>query len=123
MIYTLQPSHTRQTTVAPPPPLTFGEALVGIGLTAGLLLLLDHLCSPSRPARRALRAVDRDYVSQRDGWRCSYCGGRVTRRTRHIDHSRSLANGGTDHVNNLCLACAACNLSKGSLNARQFRLA
>ncbi|MGO8790667.1 MAG: HNH endonuclease [Terriglobia bacterium] len=63
---------------------------------------------------------DKEYVSRRDGWRCTFCGRRVSRGTRHIDHSVSRANGGTNHLNNLRLACSPCNLKKGSLNARQF---
>jgi hypothetical protein len=43
------------------------------------------------------------------------------RRTRHIDHSVSVADGGTDRLNNLRLSCEPCNLLKGALNAREFR--
>jgi hypothetical protein len=98
-----------------------GSILLGIGLAIGALWLFDHALTPPRPKRRSLRQSDRDYISFRDGWRCTYCDRRVNPRTRHIDHSVSVANGGTDHLNNLRLACAPCNLLKGALNAREFR--
>ena len=31
----------------------------------------------------------------------------------HIDHVLAVANGGTDELDNLVVACAACNISKG----------
>jgi hypothetical protein len=114
-----QPSD--QYVIQQPQPVSPVTPLLGIGLTIGALWLLDQLLNPPRPARRALRQADKDYVSQRDGWRCTYCDRRLNRRTRHIDHSVSVANGGTDHINNLRLACAPCNLCKGALNARDFR--
>ena len=106
------------------------SGIVGTLALAGLLLgaswaLDQFLKPPTAPKRRPrnrepLEAWKRDYVSMRDDWRCTYCGSRVTRRTRHIDHSRSRRNGGSNHLNNLRTACQFCNLSKGSLNARQF---
>ena len=97
------------------------DAILGIGIVLGTACLLGHILCPARHARRAVSRADKDYVSFRDGWRCTYCGRRVSRRTRHIDHSVSHANGGTNHLNNLRLSCAPCNLSKGSLDARDFR--
>ena len=100
-------------------------ALGALGLI-GLFLYALSEQEPSRRRRsRAYNAApvhdeDKEYVSVRDGWCCTYCGRQVSRRTRHIDHSVSRANGGTNHLNNLRLACATCNLSKGPLTARQF---
>ena len=37
-----------------------------------------------------------------------------------IDHSRPLAQGGTDNLNNLVPACISCNRSKQDLHSRQF---
>lgn len=34
--------------------------------------------------------------------------------TFHIDHIHAIKHGGEDQVDNLCLACAECNLYKGS---------
>ena len=106
---------------AEPAAMSPGGVLLRIGLAIGALWLLDQALYPPRPKRRSLRQSDKEYISFRDGWRCTYCGRRVDRRTRHIDHSVSVANGGTDHLNNLRLACAQCNLLKGALNAREFR--
>lgn len=97
-----------------------------LGFLFGAAWILEECFkTPKRPQTRrrnteSLEAWKRDYVSQRDGWRCTYCGGRVTRSSRHIDHSMSRRNGGTNHLNNLRTACLSCNLSKGVLNARQF---
>lgn len=104
-----------------PEPVNLSAVLLGMGIAIGALWLLDQALNPPRPKRRPLRQADKDYVSLRDGWRCTYCDRRVSRRTRHIDHSVSVANGGTDHLNNLRLACAPCNLLKGALDARDFR--
>lgn len=105
-----------------PWPLLFGTALV-----LGAAWVVGRILEPRPPRRQRRRytsepvpTTDKDYVSVRDGWRCTYCGRRVTRRTRHVDHSVSRANGGTNHLNNLRLACAACNLGKGALNSREF---
>lgn len=106
---------------AEPEAVSPGGVLLGLGLAIGALWLLDQTLNPPRPKRRSLRSSDKDYVSYRDGWRCAYCDRRVNRRTRHIDHSVSVANGGTDHLNNLRLSCTPCNLFKGALNAREFR--
>jgi hypothetical protein len=122
MIYQFQQFPPQPTQFyAEPETVSPGGVLLGIGLTICALWFLDQALNPPRPRRQSLRPSDKDYVSFRDGWRCTYCDRRVNRRTRHIDHSVSVANGGTDHLNNLRLACAPCNLLKGALNARDFR--
>ena len=110
-----------------PNPDPFPGVVFSAGLIIGGILLLDLLLKPQqRPKTRRRRNNEplepwkREYVSVRDGWRCSYCGCRVSRSSRHIDHSVSWVNGGTNHLNNLRLACVLCNLSKGPLNARAF---
>ena len=95
--------------------IAFGGALV-IGRFLGALLEPDDM--PSE--RRVLSAAECDEIARRDGWCCVYCGVRVTRKTRHIDHAVSLANGGSNDWDNLVTACSACNLSKGSLDADEF---
>jgi len=97
--------------------------LTGAGLT--LYALTKLVEKPSSVRNRPINDEpvsdwEREYVSVRDNWRCVYCGVRVTRATRHIDHSVSRVNGGTNHLNNLRLSCRRCNLSKGPLNSRQF---
>lgn len=107
----------------------FFKALLGIGVAVGVAYCLGTALEPSRPEKVRRRVNDepverwkKKYVSIRDNWHCTYCGRRVTRSTRHVDHSVSRVNGGTNHLNNLRLACLRCNLSKGELSARQFSI-
>lgn len=74
----------------------------------------------NRKPRKPVEEWKKEHVTIRDGGQCSYCGKRVNRSTRHIDHSVSRKNGGTNHLNNLRLACSDCNLAKGSLDAHEF---
>jgi hypothetical protein len=103
------------------------KAVVGVGALMLGAWAISELFDQHRPPKKRrpyncepVRWDDKEYVSARDGWRCVYCGHRVNRRTRHVDHRVSRINGGTNHVNNLALACVPCNLAKGALNARQF---
>src|SRR6266404_462892 len=107
------------------PVVAFGATVWGAYQFGSALL---DLASPApappryRPVNDApLEEWKKDYVSERDNWRCVYCNRPVTSATRHIDHRISRLNGGTNHLNNLSLACASCNLANGALNARQFR--
>lgn len=45
--------------------------------------------------------------------KCAYCLLGLDA-TYHVDHILSLARGGSNGADNICLACASCNLSKGS---------
>ena len=107
----------------PPQPTGGMGALLAL-VAAGWLL--SRMATPARrtrrrrPNREPLEPWKRDAVSRRDGWRCTYCDLRVTRRTRHIDHSRCRRNGGTNLLRNLRLSCAPCNLEKGARDAQQF---
>lgn len=114
--------------LAAPAPNPWGALLAAGLIVRGICAAVD-LFSPQpapRLRRRLYRAepvsiADKEYISVRDCWQCVYCGRRVTRGSRHIDHSVSRVNGGTNHLNNLRLACAKCNLAKGPLNSREFR--
>ena len=95
--------------------------VVGIGLVGlATLMIAELFAEGSRTRVIPLERWKKEYVFRRDGRHCRYCGLRVTRRTSHVDHRVSRANGGTNHLNNLSLSCCRCNLSKGPLNARQF---
>ncbi len=48
-------------------------------------------------------------VTQRDGNKCVYCG---SAENLCIDHILPIAQGGTDHVDNLACSCKACNSGK-----------
>jgi 5-methylcytosine-specific restriction endonuclease McrA len=45
---------------------------------------------------------------------CYYCHERVPLKRIHFDHIIPLSKGGAHAVENLCVACSACNLSKGA---------
>lgn len=97
----------------------FGELLVGLAIGGFVYRLLDDLLSS--PRRPHLEAWKREYVFDRDGGHCTYCGIGVTWARHHIDHKTALACGGSNEVRNLALSCKPCNLSKGTLSAREFR--
>lgn len=45
---------------------------------------------------------------------CYYCEARVPSSEVHFDHIVALSKGGPHSVENLCVSCSACNLSKGA---------
>jgi 5-methylcytosine-specific restriction endonuclease McrA len=49
---------------------------------------------------------------------CSYCGSKGV--PLQVEHIQAKANGGTDRVSNLCLACDSCNKAKGTQDIRVF---
>jgi hypothetical protein len=58
----------------------------------------------------------RQLVRERAGHRCEYC--RIPQFALpwarfHVEHIRASQHGGTDHLENLALACRNCNLYKG----------
>lgn len=71
--------------------------------------------SPSRRPRYSQFddcAELREYVFDRDGGQCRFCG---DRQGLVVDHIVSLRNGGTNHPQNLQTLCRDCNVRKGSL--------
>lgn len=69
-------------------------------------------------------------VYEKSDGKCNYCGKRLSiknhgqtgrRGAWQIDHSRSIRNGGTDHLNNLVAACIDCNQEKGSRNGKSYK--
>jgi hypothetical protein len=55
-------------------------------------------------------------VLKRCGFKCVYCGRSAGEVTLHIDHARSVADGGTDDERNLVAACQGCNGGKSSMS-------
>jgi len=55
-----------------------------------------------------------------DKWHrtCVYCG--ATNVPLQVEHMTPRARGGTDHISNLCLACEACNIAKGTQDIQTF---
>lgn len=65
-------------------------------------------------ARKAISKKVRFDVFKRDGFECQYCGAHPPAVVLHIDHINPVANGGTNHIDNLVTACDQCNLGKGA---------
>lgn len=60
-------------------------------------------------------------VYNRDGPVCSYCNeGPLD--SWHIDHILPWSRGGEHSVENLCVSCASCNLSKGAKTPDEWRV-
>lgn len=62
-------------------------------------------------------------VYARDGFRCVYCGCRVStgaRGSATLDHVTPHAHGGTNATSNLVTACRACNAAKGERTAAEW---
>ncbi len=60
----------------------------------------------------------REYLLEKWGRACSYCGKKDL--PLQIEHIQARANGGTDRISNLCLACEKCNQAKGTLAIAVF---
>jgi hypothetical protein len=60
-------------------------------------------------------ATTRDLVRRRAANRCEYCLLRQedTELVHHVEHIVARQHGGSDHPDNLALACHRCNLHKG----------
>jgi 5-methylcytosine-specific restriction endonuclease McrA len=73
---------------------------------------------------KAARRRRRELVLQRDGLRCSYCGGDFSTDPMRlvVDHIRALARGGTDDPANLVIVCWDCNARKGTKPVEVFLL-
>lgn len=63
----------------------------------------------------------REYVFQRDNYRCQGCGLGRTETSLQLDHIIPLAKGGSNDLSNLQTLCQACNGSKGAKFDRRFR--
>lgn len=60
----------------------------------------------------------REYLLEKWGRKCTYCSKEDV--PLQIEHIQARANGGSDRVSNLCLACEKCNLKKGTKDIRDF---
>jgi len=57
------------------------------------------------------------YSSQ--GARCYYCSVNIES-GYHIEHMTPLSRGGSNWIDNICLSCASCNLSKQAKTVKEF---
>ncbi|WP_414584852.1 RNA-guided endonuclease IscB [Scytonema sp. PCC 10023] len=60
----------------------------------------------------------REYLLEKWGRKCAYCGATDTR--LEVEHIHPKSKGGSDGVSNLTLACHSCNSSKGNRNIKDF---
>ncbi|MDA8377381.1 MAG: RNA-guided endonuclease IscB, partial [Planctomycetia bacterium] len=60
----------------------------------------------------------REYLLEKWGRECAYCGAEHT--PLEIDHIHPRSKGGSDRVSNLTLACHDCNQAKGNMPLEQF---
>jgi len=60
----------------------------------------------------------KEYLLEKWGRRCAYC--RAERVPLQTEHIVPRSRGGSDSVSNLTIACAPCNLAKGSFTAEEF---
>ena len=60
--------------------------------------------------RKPIPKSVREEVFKRDNYCCVKCG---STKNLEVDHDDSLANGGTDHIDNLQTLCRDCNRRKG----------
>jgi len=60
----------------------------------------------------------RHYLLEKWKRACAYCGAQGL--PLQVEHIQARANGGTDRISNLCLACEPCNLAKGTQDVRVF---
>jgi 5-methylcytosine-specific restriction endonuclease McrA len=60
----------------------------------------------------------REYLLNKWGRKCSYCSAENV--PLQIEHFHPNANGGTNRISNLALACGPCNQKKGALDIKEF---
>jgi len=60
----------------------------------------------------------REYLLEKWNRTCAYCGAKDV--PLQIEHIHARANGGTNRVSNLCLACEPCNQRKGTRDLQDF---
>jgi hypothetical protein len=90
----------------------------GVSEKAARLYLPQHPapCPIGEPSLRTKLAWINETTERliaRDGPACWYCGTTTTPETRTIEHLLAVSSGGSDDLDNLCLACALCNRSVG----------
>ncbi len=60
----------------------------------------------------------REFLLEKFGRRCVYCGAEGVR--LHVEHVLARAKGGTDVLSNLAISCRPCNEAKGTRDVREF---
>lgn len=73
----------------------------------------------TRLQRQSLNAAIRALIFARDGYVCRYCA--TEEGPFDVDHVHPVSRGGSDDPENLCVACAPCNRSKGARTVAEWR--
>jgi 5-methylcytosine-specific restriction endonuclease McrA len=60
----------------------------------------------------------REYLLNKWNRQCTYCDAKDV--SLQVEHVKPKANGGTNRISNLCLACDKCNKKKGTLDIKVF---
>ena len=80
--------------------------------------------------RRRFTEDELNRIYERTSGKCHICrkklafknyGRSKARAAWHVDHSRAVANGGTNRLSNLYAACIVCNLEEGTVSTRTAR--
>lgn len=71
-------------------------------------------CGVSGRKRVGISKKTRFEVFKRDQFACQYCGAHPPAAILHVDHIHPIAEGGSNHQDNLVTACADCNGGKGA---------
>lgn len=82
---------------------------------AGYQLKIKHmrlLCGTKRRPGRVSKKIVRELVDLQ-GLNCAYCQCDLDGEY-HVEHIRPISTGGTNNIQNLCLACPPCNLTASS---------
>ena len=73
--------------------------------------------------RRQWTDAEREFIWERCGRRCFYCGKSLPSPAgdvMHIDHVTAWSRSGRDDADNIVAACLRCNLKEGARNADRF---
>jgi hypothetical protein len=62
----------------------------------------------------------REYLLERHQRTCAYCAGESLDPILEVEHKHPRAQGGTNSIHNLVIACRTCNQAKGSLTLSEF---
>lgn len=71
--------------------------------------------------RRKLNKKEREFVYNKYGGHCAYCGKEIEYKDMQVDHAKPLKTGGSDKMDNMLPACRSCNHYKATLDIEGFR--
>ncbi len=75
-----------------------------------------------KPTKRiSFSQEERRGIAKSQGYKCMYCGRRLTRDNLEIDHKNPVERGGSNHHYNLQALCRRCNGRKGIHTDSEFR--